>query len=39
MNDYIARFGLEFNPFLKNSRDIIIENEEFQEIHVAAQNF
>ena len=32
MNDYIARFGLEFNPFLKNSRDIIIENEEFQEI-------
>ncbi len=30
--DYIARFGLEFNPFLKNSREIIIENDEYQEI-------
>ena len=29
--DYIARFGLEFNPFLKNSREIIIENDEYQE--------
>lgn len=32
MNDYIARFGLEFNPFLKNSREIIIENDEYHEI-------
>ncbi len=31
MDDYIARYGLEFNPFLKNSRDIIIESNEFQE--------
>lgn len=30
--DYIARFGLEFNPFLKNSKDIIVENEEFKEV-------
>ena len=30
--DYIARYGLEFNPFLKNSREIIIENEEFKEV-------
>lgn len=30
--DYIARFGLEFNPFLKNSKEIIVENDEFQEV-------
>lgn len=32
MIDYIARFGLEFNPFLKNSREITIENDEYHEI-------
>jgi type II secretory pathway predicted ATPase ExeA len=31
--DYIARFGLEFNPFIKNSKDIIIETNEYKEIH------
>lgn len=25
--DHIARFGLEFNPFLKNSKEILVENE------------
>lgn len=30
--DYIARYGLEFNPFLKNSRDIYIETEESREV-------
>ena len=30
--DYIARFGLEFNPFLKNSKEILVENEEFHEV-------
>ena len=30
--DYIARYGLEFNPFLKNSRDIYIETEETKEV-------
>lgn len=30
--DYIARYGLEFNPFLKNSRDIYIETEETREV-------
>lgn len=30
--EYIARYGLEFNPFLKNSKDIIIENEDFKEV-------
>lgn len=30
--DYIARYGLEFNPFLKNSNDIYIETEETKEV-------
>lgn len=30
--DYIARFGLEFNPFLKNSKEILVENEETHEV-------
>lgn len=30
--DYTARYGLEFNPFLKNSRDIYIETEETKEV-------
>lgn len=30
--DYTARYGLEFNPFLKNSRDIYIETEEAREV-------
>lgn len=30
--DYIARYGLEFNPFLKNSKEILIENEEAKEV-------
>lgn len=30
--DYIARYGLEFNPFLKNSRDIFIETDETKEV-------
>lgn len=30
--DYIARYGLEFNPFLKNSKDILLETEEFKEL-------
>lgn len=30
--DYIARFGLEFNPFLKNSKEILVENEESHEV-------
>ena len=32
MMDYIARFGLEFNPFLKNSKEILGENEESHEV-------
>ena len=30
--DYISRFGLDFNPFMKNSQDIIIETNEYKEI-------
>lgn len=29
--DYIARYGLEFNPFLKNSKEIIIPTGEYKE--------
>lgn len=31
MIDNVSCFGLEFNPFLKNSREIIVETEEFKE--------
>lgn len=31
MMDYIARYGLEFNPFLKNSREILVETQEYRE--------
>ena len=29
--EYYTRFGLEFNPFLKNSKEILVENEEYNE--------
>lgn len=29
--DYTARYGLEFNPFLKNSREILVESAEYKE--------
>ena len=29
--EYISRYGLEFNPFIKNSKDIIIETSEYKE--------
>lgn len=32
MMDICARFGLEFNPFLKNSKDIVINTPEFSEV-------
>ena len=31
MNDYTARYGLEFNPFIKNARDILLETAESSE--------
>ncbi len=33
MNDYTARYGLEFNPFIKNARDILLETAESSEAH------
>lgn len=30
--EYVSRYGLEFNPFLKNSKDILVENEEAKEV-------
>lgn len=29
--DYTARYGLEFNPFLKNSKEVIVETSEYRE--------
>lgn len=29
--NYTSRFGMEFNPFLKNSEDILVETTEFKE--------
>ena len=26
--DYTARYGLEFNPFLKNSKEVLVETQE-----------
>ena len=28
MTDYTARYGLEFNPFIKNAKDILLETTE-----------
>jgi type II secretory pathway predicted ATPase ExeA len=30
--DYAAKYGLEFNPFIKNSKDIIIETEDYKQV-------
>lgn len=30
--DYTARYGLEFNPFLKNPNDILVETQEYKEV-------
>ncbi|MCK9218256.1 MAG: AAA family ATPase [Firmicutes bacterium] len=32
MDDYISRYGLDFNPFIKNNHDVIIETSEYKEI-------
>ncbi|TAH60012.1 MAG: AAA family ATPase [Fermentimonas caenicola] len=29
--DYTARYGLEFNPFLKNSKEIMVDTKEYKE--------
>lgn len=30
--NYISRYGLEFNPFIKNSKEILIQTENYKEI-------
>ena len=30
--DYTARYGLEFNPFLKNSKEVFVETQEYKEV-------
>lgn len=32
MPDYTARYGMEFNPFIKNSKDILLETAESSEV-------
>ncbi|MCD8300181.1 MAG: AAA family ATPase [Clostridiales bacterium] len=32
--DYHVRYGLEFNPFLKNSKEIIVKNHDYDEVIV-----
>ena len=29
--DYTSRFGLEFNPFIKNTSDVLVETAELRE--------
>lgn len=31
MIDYTARYGLEFNPFVKNSKEILVDTKEYKE--------
>lgn len=33
MTDYISRYGLDFNPFIKNTHDIIMETAEYKEVN------
>ena len=30
--DYTSRYGMDFNPFIKNSHDVVIETSEYKEI-------
>ena len=39
MTDYTTRFGMEENPFLKNSREILLENGEFKEVQTRLDTF
>ena len=31
-DNYVSRFGLAFNPFIKNSKEIIVNNSEYSEV-------
>ena len=30
--DYISRYGMDFNPFIKNSREIVVETSDYKEV-------
>ena len=32
MQDYISRYGMDFNPFIKNAHDIIMETVDYKEL-------
>ena len=32
MVDYISRYGLEYNPFIKNSKEYLVETNEYNEV-------
>ena len=34
MNNYYARFGLEFNPFIKNTKDIVLDTLDYRELKI-----
>lgn len=34
MQDYIARYGMDFNPFIKNTHDVHIETDDYKELKV-----
>ena len=34
MQDYIARYGMDFNPFIKNAKDVHIETEDYRELKI-----
>ena len=34
MQDYITRYGMDFNPFIKNTKDIIVETDDYKELSI-----
>lgn len=34
MHDYITRYGMDFNPFIKNTKDIIVETDDYKELYL-----
>lgn len=34
MEEYIARYGMDFNPFIKESHDIVIQTDDFKEMSI-----
>ena len=31
---YTARYGLKFNPFLKNSKEVLVETQKYKEVQL-----